>query len=128
AGQALMGMGRLDGALARMQAGVSLARELGHPFSLAYALLFETTQHWLRGDLAAQRATAEAVLEISEEQGFDLWTGLGRVYRAAERAVRTGDPASLPELLEGSVVAGTTGNLAFSTPVLACVADAQLAG
>jgi len=127
AGQALMGTGRLDEALARMQAGVALARELGHPFSLAYALLFETTQHWLRGDLEAQRATAEAVLEISEEQRFDLWIGLGRVYRAAEWAARTADRASLPELLEGSQVAGTTGNLAFSTPVLACVAEAQRA-
>jgi class 3 adenylate cyclase/tetratricopeptide (TPR) repeat protein len=127
AGHALMGLGYLDQALAEMRAAVELADRLGHPFSHAYALVFETTQHWLRGDLEAQRATAEATLGVSEEQGFDLWIGLGRVYRAAAEVVSSGEAGALPELLEGSLVAGTTGNLAACTPVLACVAEAQLA-
>jgi class 3 adenylate cyclase/predicted ATPase len=126
-GWALFGLGYLDRALESMDDAIALARRLGHPFSIAYAHFFALTLHWVRGDRPAQRATADAVLAISEEQGFDFWTGLGRVYRGAERAVVAGEREAIPEIIEGSLVAGESGNLLGSTPVLACVAEAQRA-
>jgi class 3 adenylate cyclase/predicted ATPase len=127
AGWSLNGLGFIDQALVRMRRGVELAREVAHPFSLAYALLFEAQCHWIREDWARLAATAESLTALSEEQGFDLWTGLGHVYLGLARATRTGDPAGLHEVLEGSLVAGREGNLAGSTAILGAVAQAQRA-
>jgi predicted ATPase len=126
-GWSLFGLGQLDRATDSMRSAVELARRLGHPFSTAYALLFETTMHWVRGDAEAQRESSQAVLAIAEEQGFEYWTGLGHVFLGNELALRTGDPAALPPIINGSMVAGATGNVLCSTPVLASVAEAQAA-
>jgi class 3 adenylate cyclase/tetratricopeptide (TPR) repeat protein len=127
AGWSLMGLGYLDQALERMRTAVELAESLGHPFSLAYALTFQISVLWVRGDADGQRETAARVIAIAEEQGFDLWTGIGHVYSATERAIRTGEESAIPEIIEGSLVAGETGNRGASTPIFAAVAEAQRA-
>ncbi len=104
----LLQLGRPDAALARAHEAVALARRLDHPFSLAYALFFETAVHLLRRDVAAQRERALEVGALSEVQGFPLWLGLGRVFHAAAR-VLPGDPAALPEIMDGLALAAETG-------------------
>jgi class 3 adenylate cyclase/predicted ATPase len=123
----LMGQGYLDQAIERHHRAEKLARELGHSFSLAYALFLQTTIHWVRGDEQAERRAAQVALKLGTEEGFDLWKGLASVFLGAQRARSSGDPATIPAIIEASMVAGETGNRAMSTPVLACVAGAQRA-
>jgi class 3 adenylate cyclase/tetratricopeptide (TPR) repeat protein len=119
-------LGQPDAALARAREAVALARRLNDPFSLAFALLFETVVHTFRRDVAAQRERATEVVALSEAQGFPLWLGLGRAYHAAAR-VLAGDLAALPEIMDGLALAAETGNQSGAPGSFAHLADAQRA-
>ena len=54
----------------------------------------------MRGDVAAQAISAAELAAIAEEQGFDLFTGIGHMFRGAARAFPTHDADALPELLD----------------------------
>jgi class 3 adenylate cyclase/tetratricopeptide (TPR) repeat protein len=120
-------MGYPDSALDRARRAVSLARSLGQPFNVAYALLAETVTHWMRGDVAAQATSAAELAAIAEEQGFDLFTGIGHMFRAAARAFATRDAEALPELVEGALTAARTGMRGAVPALLTLMAEAQRA-
>lgn len=123
----LMRLGLVDTALARARAAVELGHELTDPYNLAYALFFETAVHWNRGDPEAQVLTAAQVLALAEEQEFELFVGLGKMFRAAGRAVMTGNAEYLDEVYAGSGVAAGTG-FRGGLPAFVClVAEAQQA-
>lgn len=124
--QNLWFLGQPDAALARAREAVALARRLDDPFSLAFALFFETFAYWLRRDIVTVRERATEVVALSEAQSFPLWLGLGRALHAAAR-VLAGDPAALPEILDGLTLAAETGNQAGAPAILAILADAQRA-
>jgi hypothetical protein len=60
---------------------LSLARELAHPFSVAYALMFGSTTHLWRGEAQAARDHAEAVISLCREQGFSSRLATGTFCR-----------------------------------------------
>src|SRR5712692_1733827 len=59
----------------------SLARELSHPFSLAWALVDISVQHHYRREGQLAREYAESVVSLAEEHGFPLWSAWGTVCR-----------------------------------------------
>jgi class 3 adenylate cyclase/predicted ATPase len=121
--------GMLDSGLAHVNEGVVLAEALGQPFNLVFALAFKATIHWTRGESAEILEAAQRARLIAEEQGFEFWAGIGRVFESAERVISQGDHSRLKDVLQGSMVAGATGNRGGSTPVFARVAEAlQAAG
>ena len=113
-------LGHPDRALARAQEAVALARTLAHPFSLGFALFWETVVHWLRGHGQMQRKRAREVIALSEAQGFPLWLGLGRAFRAEGAGAVT-------EVMEGLAQAAGTGNQGGVTALLAWLAETQVA-
>jgi class 3 adenylate cyclase/tetratricopeptide (TPR) repeat protein len=119
-------LGQPDAALARAREAVALARRLEDPFGLVFALHFETAVHWVRRDVVAQRERAAEVVALSETQGFPFWLGLGRAHHAAAR-VLAGDPAALPEILDGLALAAETGSQLGAPGSFATLADAQQA-
>jgi class 3 adenylate cyclase/tetratricopeptide (TPR) repeat protein len=122
----LMALGRPDAALARAREAVAFAQRLGDPFTLAFALQYETVVHWFRRDAAAQCERAAEVIALSEAQGFPLWLGAGRAYHAAAR-VMAGDPCALPEIMEALALAAETGIQAGAPGLMLLLADAQQA-
>lgn len=120
-------LGDPDRALDHTRRGLDLARRLGNPFNVAYALLSETIVHWMRGDAPAQSAVATELVAISEEQGFDLFNGIGRMCRAASRAVIDHDPAAISDMIEGGMIAGRTGTRGAVPALMAMLAEAQRA-
>jgi class 3 adenylate cyclase/tetratricopeptide (TPR) repeat protein len=120
-------LGRPDEALAWLERATALARSLGRPFDVAFSLFFETVLHWFRGDADAERAAAERLAAVAEEQDFEFWLGLGRLFVAATRARATGDPATLEDLLEGAALAVRSGSRVGGSAMLAVVAEAQRA-
>jgi hypothetical protein len=68
-----------DQALKRSQEALTLARELSHPHSLAYALAWSAAWlHQFRREGQAVQERAEAVIALCTEQGFPLWLGVCR--------------------------------------------------
>jgi predicted ATPase len=122
----LWALGRPDAALEPAREAASLARGLDDPFSLAFAICFETFVHWHRRDVAAVRARAAEVVALREAQGFPLWLGLGRMLHAAAGVV-AGDATGLSEVTDGLALAAQTGNQLSGPSILAILAEVQLA-
>ena len=78
---ALWPLGYPDQALKRIQEALSLAQELSHPFSLAFALTLAAWMHLLRREEQLARERAEAVISLSTEQGFSFWLALGTIVQ-----------------------------------------------
>jgi len=70
---ALWFLGYPDKALQRAQDGLTLARELSHPYTLAHALYFSAVLHMQRGEGPAVQARTDEVLGLATEQDSPRW-------------------------------------------------------
>jgi predicted ATPase/class 3 adenylate cyclase len=85
-------LGYPDHALQRSHEGLTLAQDLLHPFSLAFALSFAAVLHQCRREGQAAQARAEAAISLATDHGFAQWVALGTVVRGwalAEQGQRT---------------------------------------
>jgi len=120
-------LGHADRSLRRAREGVTRARTLGEPFTLALALFFETWVHLLRRDWRAQRQRAADVIAIGDVQGFPNWRGVGRIYHGLAR-VNAGEGAdALTEVAKGLALAAGTGSRGGAPGIFASLADGQRA-
>ncbi|HSF30639.1 MAG TPA: AAA family ATPase [Candidatus Tectomicrobia bacterium] len=78
---ALWFLGYADQALERMHAALARARELAHPFSLAYALIAAAWLHQYRREEQATQTYAEEALALSRQQGIPLREAQGTIMR-----------------------------------------------
>jgi predicted ATPase len=67
--------------LSRVMEALTLARELDHPYSVAFSHYMISVVHLLRGEPAEALSNAEASLEVSREQRFSLYALLSRISR-----------------------------------------------
>jgi class 3 adenylate cyclase/tetratricopeptide (TPR) repeat protein len=74
-------LGYPDQALQRSREALTLARELSHPFSLAYALSWTTMVPQFRRERHTTQEWAEAMIALSLEQGFAQGIVWGRILR-----------------------------------------------
>jgi class 3 adenylate cyclase/predicted ATPase len=81
AAEVLWLLGYADQALRRSHETLSLGRELSHPYSLAYALLWSAKVHKFRGEMEAVREQTEEAMILAMEQGFPRWVMLGAILR-----------------------------------------------
>jgi class 3 adenylate cyclase/tetratricopeptide (TPR) repeat protein len=117
-------LGHFDTALRHARQAVAIARRLGDPFSLAFALFFESYIHWLRRDPGLQRECAMEAIALSEAQGFPVYLGLGRAMHAMAR-VTDGEPGALADIMDGLALAAGTGNQTGAPGFMLLVAGAQ---
>jgi TOMM system kinase/cyclase fusion protein len=68
-------------ALHRSREAIHLAQELGHPFSLAWAMIFAAVVHQLRREASECRERAEAAMSLSTERTFARWLAWGTLWR-----------------------------------------------
>ncbi|MBI3798431.1 MAG: hypothetical protein HY268_15895 [Deltaproteobacteria bacterium] len=74
-------LGYPDQALKRSQEALTLAQELSHPQSLAFALFPVGLLRYLRGEGEAAREPAEALIALSLEQGFAFFLATGTMMQ-----------------------------------------------
>ena len=79
--EALWHLGYPDQSRRKNQEALALARELAHPFSLAYALSFAGQLHQCRREPQLVRERAEATIGLATEQGFPFWRAWGIVLQ-----------------------------------------------
>src|SRR5262249_23203047 len=65
-------------ALARLHNALTLAHELSHPYSLAYARWVVAMAYQFRRDVSSVYEHAEAIVALSTEQGFTQWAAWER--------------------------------------------------
>ncbi len=74
-------LGRPEQALKRNDEALALARELSHPYSLAFALGYSAWIHQLNQDVGAAERDADAAIAISSEREFPFWLLTGMILR-----------------------------------------------
>ncbi len=74
-------LGYPERALKRSHEACTLAQELAHPFSLAFALDFAATLSQFRREVQAVQKQAEAAIALCSEQGFPFWLAWGTILR-----------------------------------------------
>ena len=75
-------LGRPDQALAQSQRALAWARELSHPYTLAFALHVNCVFHQLRGEAAILEERAEELAALATELAFPHFVGSGNCFRA----------------------------------------------
>lgn len=98
---ALWHLGRVDEALKRSSEALALARQIGQPFTLAFALEHRA---WLciQARLASEaQAAAEEEIVIATEQDFAYWLASARLFRADSMIVQGQYREAVPLILKG---------------------------
>jgi DNA-binding winged helix-turn-helix (wHTH) protein/predicted ATPase len=123
--RALALIGRPDAALAMMNEAVARARELDHPFTLAFALAHAAALHQFRREAAATREVAAAAHEMASEHCFPLlltWSKCLLGWSLAE----LGEPSTgIAVLREGLRIAEATGSEVYKPHWLGLLASAE---
>jgi class 3 adenylate cyclase/predicted ATPase len=109
AARALWFLGYPDQALTRSDGALALARKVGHPFSLAYALTCAAALHQFRRDGHATQAQVEAAITVSTEQELPYWMAWGTVLRGWALAAQGHEVEGLMQMRQGLAAYRATG-------------------
>jgi predicted ATPase len=102
-------MGRPAGAERHIEQALALGREVGHPFSLGFALNFVAWVHYCRGDITATRDYSQQLITLATDQGFPFWLA-GATHFAAWAMVEDGEvETGLAQLRAGQEAWRATG-------------------
>jgi class 3 adenylate cyclase/predicted ATPase len=105
---------------------VTLAEELGQPYTLARGLYWSALFHHLRRDWVTTIDQAEAMTRIADEHGFAMVSTLGPILRASARLERGGDDQPIAALVAGIDRYTRTGARMQQPHLLAMLARAHL--
>jgi tetratricopeptide (TPR) repeat protein len=94
-------LGYPEHARQRSHAAITLAQELAHPYSLAYALYFATVLHCLRREAQAAQAQAEAMMVLARQQEFPAREVRGSVLRGWARAAQGQSTEGIAQMRQG---------------------------
>jgi predicted ATPase len=111
-------------ALQRIQEALSLAQELSHPYSLAFALALGARLYQLRREGPAAQAQAEASIRLCADQGFAQFLSQGMILREWALAAQGQEAEGIIQMHQGLTAWRTTGAELVRPYYLALVAEA----
>ena len=117
-------LGYPEQALKRSDEAVTLAQNLSHPFSLAYALHHTSRLHQLRREGQVGQERSEAVIALATEQGFPLFLALEPLFRGWAVAQQGHEVEGLSQIHEGLAAWQATGAEFWQSRHLAILAEA----
>jgi len=122
----LWGLGYPDQALKRSEEALALARELGHPFSMADVLCFAgCLLHSMRGDGGSLRTNAEDLMQLSQERNLRGWLATGTCYHGEALVLQGRLQEGLTLAREGITGMHTEHMGIYFTGTLSTLAEAQ---
>ena len=118
-------LGYPDQALSRSQEALALARELGHPFSLADVLNFAgCTFNELRRDWQALKDYAEEMIRLSNEKSFRGWLPTAICLHGEALAMLGQRQEGIVIMREGLETAKALGQHLYQSPTLCILGEA----
>ena len=103
---------------------LTFARELSHPFSLAFALNFAAALHQFRGDRQAVQEQAAAAVALCAEQGFPFWLAMGTILQGWVLAEQGQAEQGIAQIRQGLAAYRATGAELYRPYFLALLAEA----
>jgi class 3 adenylate cyclase/predicted ATPase len=107
--RALWLLGYPEQALARLHEALTLAHELSHAYSLAFARCMAAYVYQFCRDVPAVHEQAEAAVLLSTAQGFPQWAALGTIFRGWSLALQGQGEAGLGQVRQGIAASRSTG-------------------
>jgi predicted ATPase len=104
-------LGYPEEAIQRETEALHLARELSHPFSLAYAQVMDMLLRTLRHEAEAIAQDVDACLALSREHGMGLWLQMATVLRGWARAEQGEIESGIAEMHKGISAFRASGNV-----------------
>jgi predicted ATPase len=101
---ALVSLGRLDEAHARIEAAINEARRLSHGYTLVHALNMACLCDWCAADWASLLRHVEEVLDLSNRHGFGLFRAFGEAFKGCALAALGRAEEGLPLVHRGLAV------------------------
>jgi DNA-binding SARP family transcriptional activator/predicted ATPase len=111
------------GAVKRRAESLLLAEELGHPFSHAYALVWDAHLQILSGNPALARTQAEAAISLGREYAMPFWLSLGTIVQGWAVAEGGDIEAGIKGMRAGMAAYAATNGHAFVTFHLGLLAN-----
>ena len=121
---ALWGLGYPEQALQRSGEALTLAQELAHPFSLAFALSEAALLHQCRREGLLTQERAERSITFSTEWGFASWVALGTILRGWALVQQGQSEEGIAQVRQGSAAIRTMGQELGRPRQLAMLAEA----
>jgi predicted ATPase len=121
---ALWLLGYPEQALQRSHEALSLAQDLAHPFTLAFALQWGGQLHRFRREEQATQERAEAVMALAREQGFVQRLAGGTVLRGWALAMQGARTEGIVEMRQGLATYQAIGSGLGQTQWLTLLAEA----
>ena len=118
-------LGYPDQSLAKGNEALALAREMAHPFTLAYALCHCALLHQFRRDVQLTEELSEPLVALSTEQGFAYWPRVAMAMRGWVLAERGQGEAGIAELRSAMATIRAIGTAAELPWYLALLAGAH---
>ena len=123
AGIALWLLGYPDQALRQQQAAHTLAQELAHPPSLAFARMLAGIARELRRETRAAHEEAEALVALATEQGFALFRAIGGILWAGTSTALGQRGEQIDQIRQDLAAVRETGSALWEPYFLAMLAD-----
>ncbi|TEU12982.1 MAG: tetratricopeptide repeat protein, partial [Anaerolineales bacterium] len=119
-------LGYPEQALKQSQEALALARELGHPFSLADVLCYAGCMfNEMRRDAPALKDHAEELIRLSNEKGFPGWLAEGTCFRGEALAMLGQVQEGMAQMREGMAAHQSVGVRLNLSEKLCSLAEAQ---
>jgi predicted ATPase len=113
-------LGFADQAASQARLAAETARELDHPYTLAFSLTFDCAIRKKRGEREAAQALTEEIIAVSEAHGMPLFIGVGGIISAW---CRSGTEIAVEEVKSAVAVAASTGNQSGATHIIGVTAE-----
>ncbi|HKA52848.1 MAG TPA: adenylate/guanylate cyclase domain-containing protein [Candidatus Binatia bacterium] len=118
-------LGYPDQALQKSHQALTLAAELSHPHSLAFALGFAAVVRQYRREEHAVQERAEASITLASEHGFPMWVAWGTFWRGWALAEQRQQEEGIAQMRQGLAAARAAGTEIARTWYLATLAEAH---
>jgi predicted ATPase len=124
AGWTLWSQGYPDRALARVHDGLALARQMSHPYTLAWTLSYTAVLHQYRREVHAVQEQTEELMALATEQGFAFLVAFGTMLQGWTRAAQGYAAEGMAQLREGLAVHQAMGAELYRPYFLVWLAEA----
>jgi predicted ATPase len=108
-------LGYPDQAMQKSLEALTLAQELAHPFTLAFALYFVAVLHQFRRESSTAQQRAEELLAFAHKHAFSYWLTMASVIRGKEEARQGTAPEGLVQVRQGLAALQKTGTAIAQT-------------
>jgi len=116
-------LGYPDQALRQHHAADTLAQEVAHPPSLAFAQMLTAIAYQLRRETDAAHEQAEALIALAMEQGFALFLAIGGIMRGATRTALGPRGEQIRQIRQDLAAVRETGSAVWEPYFLGLLAD-----